>query len=202
MIALPVMKLMQGKETDTFKARYESLAGLEIPNDYLKKSRVYGFYQNKELVGGFMLSTSTERLRTIELFIAPGNRREVYSELSDLSLYTEVCCFWMERRIRKKKMVNILIWLKMAYQISREKNPIILYGTQSKGLAYLYGLPKVSTLFRSDVVNALNSYVFLTKRNEFVKGAWEMVFCKLLQRNRPKVLTNYHSPTEIIAMHR
>ena len=196
------LKLISGNEISEFKMRYESLSGLEIPDDFLKKSRVYGFYQNKILIAGFVLSSSNERLRTVELFVAQQNHREVYLKLSDLALYTEVCCFWMDKKKKKKNIVNIRIWLKMAYRIRKDQNPIIIYGTQSKGLAYLYGLPKVSTLFWEDTVNELSSYVFLVSRNEFVKGAWEMAFSKFLRKNRPKTFVNHYSPSEIISLHR
>jgi hypothetical protein len=72
----------------------------------------------------------------------------------------------------------------MAYAVKFQKKPYVLFGTNCKGLAFIYGYPKNSLLLHRDEVKSLGTYIFLARRNEFVGGVWEIVISKFLRNNK------------------
>ena len=141
-------------ELKSFKTKYESISGLELPYEYLRNSKVYIFKRNQEIIGGYILGKSTP-LRTVDLFISSDNQMSLNSLFSK-EKYCEVCCFWISRKFRKSPYLNAKFWLSMANEVRKQEKEIIVYGTNSKGLAKLYDYPQVSTLFHKDKIQNKN----------------------------------------------
>ena len=172
-----------------FKQLYEKLSGLEIPHEFFKYAKTYVFEKNKKIVGGFILS-SKRPLRTLELFTANDQLR---SKLNDAqpSEILEVCCFWVDRRLQRKKLFSIIAWIRMAIVITLQKERFILYGTNSWGLAKMYGYPKASILINMETIHRKKNYIFIAKREKFLIGAI-MIVCAKLKANTitPTIVNN------------
>ena len=148
---------------------------------YLKRSNVYAFYIGRRMVGGFILGQKLP-LRTIDIFVASENR-QVIDPMFSSEDFCEVCCFWVQRRYRYHPILSGWFWLKMAYAVKRQNRPIIVYGTNSAGLARVYGYPKNSLAYHTDTVNDRTTNIFLAQRKDFVGGVWEIVWAKLRGQN-------------------
>lgn len=72
----------------------------------------------------------------------------------------------------------------MASIVKKQEKDFILFGTNSIGLAKMYGYPKNSLLFHKDKINDKDTFVFLARREYFAGGVWEIVKSKLLNRSR------------------
>ncbi len=171
-----------------FRQLYHDLSGLDIPGSFLCENRVYGFYHRSRLIGGFILAENPA-LRTIEVFAQCDNRSPLYSKINDLGRCTEVCCFWMSLAYRKRAGVNAYAWLVMAlYGSLRFRSKMILFGTNSTGLAKMYAYPKNSLLFHRDRIEDKETYIFIAKRIHFFAGVFTIVWSKLMRRNIPNGL--------------
>jgi len=176
-------KVNSASDISEFKKRYEEISGLEIPESFLIDSKIYAFQKDNEIVGGFILS-SKRPLRTLSLFTKNEKLRSNINSKSKSSI-VEICCFWIDRRHRKNKLFTILVWLKMALTVSQQKEKIVLYGTNSKGLAKMYGYPKGSILISQELLKQNNNYIFLAKRRRFLNGVIRIIIAKV----RPKMIT-------------
>ena len=183
------MKKIQRKEDfQVFQTKYEAISGLKLPLPYLEKSDVYVFRRKDNIIGGFILGNRLP-LRTVEVFVSKPNLK-VLSPYFEINKYCEVCCFWIERKLRRNAFFNALFWIRMAYSVKRQSKEFILFGTNSKGLAKMYGYPKNSLLFHKDNVGNKDTYVFLARRKDFAGGVWEIVLSKILKRARNRDFEN------------
>lgn len=166
----------------SFKREYEKVSGLELPLEYLENSDVYIFKKKGKIIGGFILGSNLP-LRTIEKFISL-NQRERLQAFFNKNNVCEVCCFWIQRKYRRQKIFNARVWLQMAFAVSKHSKKFILYGTNSKGLAKMYGYPEASHLMHKDEIENKNTYVFVALRSKFFLGTVEIILSKLLNRKR------------------
>lgn len=166
----------------TFKQRYEQLSGLSIPNSYFEQSEVYIQKIQHEIVGGYILSSKLP-LRSIKYFVSDAKRNAIELQLSK-EIFCEVSCFWIDPKYRPKKYLNTKIWLALALAVRRQSKKIIVFGTNSYGLAKLYGYPKVSLLYNRDKINNKTTYLFLVKRKDFLGGVIELLLSKLIYGRR------------------
>lgn len=170
-------KLNSASEISEFKKRYEKISGLEIPESFLIDSKIYAFQKDKEIVGGFILSNKRP-LRTLQIFTKNKILRSKINSL-DPSSILEVCCFWIEKKYRKKKLFPLLVWLRMAIQITRQKEKFIIYGTNSEGLAKIYGHPKGSELINNEIISLRNNYIFMARRSQILIGTLKIIISKI-----------------------
>lgn len=177
------MKLTLLKEEyKIFQVKYENLSGLKLPYQYLEKSDVYVFRRNKDIIGGFILGNNIP-LRTLELFVSESNKNDL-SYCFEQDKFCEICCFWIDKKFRRKIYYNAMFWIGMANVVAKQKKEFIIYGTNSRSLAEMYGYPKNSLLIHKDLVQDKNTFVFLVRRGYFLGGALEMIFGKILRRDR------------------
>lgn len=160
-----------------FKSKYEKLSGLNLPLNYLENADVYAFKKKGKLIGGFILSIRRP-YRTIDIFISESKLKTISSLFKDPK-YCEVCCFWIERRFRKRSFYNAKFWLQLAYKIQTQSKDVILFGTNSRGLAKMYGFPSVSLLFHKDRIQDRDTFVFIARRKDFILGILEIVYSKI-----------------------
>lgn len=173
-------KLEKISQLKSFKAKYESISNLRLPLHYLRSECVFGFFKKGELVGGFILGNQKEH-RTIQAFVEEEQQESLLSFLGQNDC-VEVCCFWMKKTVRKKKLFNLMVWLKMGMQVYFRQEPYVIYGTNLRGLAKMYGYPKPSILIHQGFVNGKNTFVFLAKRKDFIKGTLEILKSKILSK--------------------
>ena len=177
------MKPTQLKEEyQIFRTKYEKISGLQLPMEYLENSEVYVFKRKSLIIGGFILGKKNP-LRTVEVFISENNQTELSHYFSS-NQYCEVCCFWIDRKLRKNAYYNAKFWVTMANTVKKQEKEFILFGTNSRGLAKMYGYPKNSLLFHKDEINDKDTFVFLARRKDFAGGVWEIVKSKLFNRSR------------------
>lgn len=186
------LKLKSNQDLKYFKLQYESLSGLDLPMSYLKNSDVYAFKKSNQFIGGFILGNK-KPLRTIETFISIANLSTL-AHFFEEQKYCEVCCFWVDRKYRKSRYYNAKLWLLMAYRVKRQEKEFILYGTNMRGLAIMYGYPKKSLLFHKDSVQGKDTFVFIARRKDFAAGVWEIVFSKLF---KTKKVREFQSKSEL-----
>jgi len=165
-----------------FKNKYEGISGLSLPLEYLETSDVYVFRKAKKIIGGFILGKKLP-LRTVDIFISELNK-EKFKHFFSSDKCCEVCCFWIDRKYRRSAFFNAKFWIKMANTVKRQEKEFILYGTNSKGLAKMYGYPKNSALIHKDKMDYRDTFTFLARRIDFASGVWEIVKSKLLHQNR------------------
>lgn len=178
------------KALQNFQTKYKTISGLPVPLAYLQAGQVFGFYDRQNLIGGFVLS-SHHQLRTLEVFSSAANKVAIYTKLGSTQRYCEVCCFWMDKIYRQNIFFNVCCWLRMAYQVKKQKQAFILFGTNSKGLALMYAYPKNhSLLYHQDKVKGRNTYVFITRRPDFVPGVWKIIGSKLWSKHSLNFVEN------------
>ena len=121
-------KLTTTEDLATFSATYARCSGLPIPQSYLAKSRVYAFFSQGNMIGGFILGQGPE-YRTIKLFANAQSQASLYDLLEEKGKATELCCFWIARSSRTKTMINLYIWMCMAYALRFRSESVLLFGT-------------------------------------------------------------------------
>ena len=171
-------KLTSPEDLATFSATYARCSGLPIPQSYLANSRVYAYFSQDEMIGGFILGQGPE-YRTIKLFANTQNQAALYSMLEDKGQATELCCFWIARSFRTKTLINIYIWMCMAYVLRFRSESVLLFGTNSQGLAKLYSTTPHSVLINNEQVKSKDCHIFLAKSNVALRGISEIVAKKL-----------------------
>ena len=170
----------------TFKNQYKKISNLNLPFEYLRNSDVYVFKNENEIIGGFVLGKRTP-LRTVNVFVSEDNQTSL-KHLFDKDQYCEVCCFWILHKYRKSPYLAAKFWLMMANEVRKQEKELVIYGTNTKGLAKLYNYPIKSILFHKDKINSKNTYVFVAHRKNFFIGTLKIVMSKLLRKNRSKEL--------------
>lgn len=178
---IPQMKQIETKENlQNFAQVYKNCSGLPIPSAYLynPNNHVFGIYWKKNLIGGFILGRGSE-FRTIEIFAKQEKQAGVYNQLEDISRYTEICCFWIQRKFRTKNILNLFIWLAMTYALKRYGTKYFLFGTCSRSLARLYGQTEKSIMIHRDFINKKPTFIFWAKRSSCVTGMLEIISFKL-----------------------
>lgn len=168
------------KESDKlfFRQRYESISGLEIPRSYFNASKTFTFSNKERILGGFMLGSGPD-FRTVNMFVSPIHH-ELFYNIINLNDFVEVCCFWIDHKYRKHKYLNALLWLKLAYAVTAQPESYVLFGTNSLGLAKMYGRPRKSLLFHHDEIDKKQTFIFIARRKEFAAGVWEIILQKML----------------------
>jgi len=183
-------KTTTASEIAEFKKQYENISGLPIPDSFFENAKTYIFQKNGKIVGGFILSNKRP-LRTLELFTQSKNLRKKINTLQH-SFITEVCCFWIDRRYRKNKLFSIQVWIQMAAEVSRQKEEYILYGTNSKGLAKMYGYPKYSILLNKELIGNNLNYIFIVERKNFLTGTLMIIHSKIKRVSiSPNIINNH-----------
>ena len=171
-------KLTTTQDLADFSATYARCSGLPIPEAYLANNQVYAFFSRDEMIGGFILGQGP-KYRTIKLFANTPSQETLYSTLSQKGKATELCCFWIARSSRTKTAINVYIWMCMAYVLRFRSQRVLLFGTNSHGLAKLYSTTPHSVLINSEEVNDKTCYIFLAKSNVALRGISEIVAKKL-----------------------
>lgn len=179
-------RITKQADLQSFQEHYESQSGLDVPMHYLEISTVYALYCNGEMCGGFVLGQNKE-LRTIEVF-ASSEYRNKLNELQSQQHFCEICCFWMDRSLQKRKAQCLAVWLQMAWKVSLMKNPFVIFGTNCFGLAKLYGLPEHSLLCHQDMIDNKQTYIFIGHRRMFLGGVLEIVLSRLLRKRKTKTI--------------
>lgn len=178
---LPSLNQLTSKEDYAlFSDMYFKNSALPIPETYMthKDNRVFGIYKNKQLVGGFILGRDTD-FRTVQFFAKEEYQKQVYTQLEDKKQYTEICCFWIDRKQRVNHLINFFTWLAMTYALRFYGSKYLLFGTCSRSLARLYGQTTKSNLIHQDNVNNKSTFIFYAKRSECVTGMFEIIRYKL-----------------------
>jgi len=170
------------EDYQNFKNKYEGISGLSLPLEYLDTSDVYVFRKAKKIIGGFILGKKLP-LRTVDIFISELNK-EKFKHFFSSDKCCEVCCFWIDRKYRRSAFFNAKFWIKMANTVERQEKEFILYGTNSKGLAKMYGYPKASALIHKDKMDNRETFTFLARRRDFVRGTWQIIKSKMLNQDR------------------
>lgn len=159
---------------------YVKSSGLAIPDTYLHSpnNHVFGIYWKKELIGGFILGNGPS-FRTVELFAQAPKQEDIYEKLEDCSSYTEICCFYIQRKYRTKTTLNFFTWFAMAYALKRFGNKNFLFGTCSRSLAKLYGQTQKSVLINRDFINNKSTFIFKAKQADCLHGMFEIIRHKM-----------------------
>lgn len=194
MFNLPQSKLIKDRtELQNFSTHYGLASGLPVPIQFLQDSNnnVFGIYYKGDLIGGYILGNGPS-FRTVEYFAKEEERENVCELLGDLSAYTEICCFWIEKSMRSNSKFNFFTWLAMTYSLKVYGNKYFLFGTCSRSLARLYGQTPKSVLIHRDRVNKKTTFIFRAKRRTCITGMFEIILHKLrriisLSRRQPVV---------------
>lgn len=166
-----------------YQQKYYHASGISIPDDYITQHPAYGYYDGDTLIGGFILAQSTS-LRTLEVFSSDHHRDKLYDIVHDLSAgdtdpIQEICCFFIDLTYRKSMHHAIWCWLSLAWKVYRfGHHTWLIFGTNSTGLARMYGIPKRSILLHTDQVRGKNTYIFIGKRVDLLWGVGEIVVDK------------------------
>ena len=170
-----------------FSAQYCKASGLAIPDAYLCKPNnfVFGIYYDQQLIGGFILGNHTE-FRTVEVFASKRKRAEVEQQLGHLEEYTEICCFYIDRKFRAKARYNFFVWLMMTYALKRYGKQYFLFGTCSRSLARLYAQTPKSIPIHRDFIDGKATFIFKAQRNQSLSGMLEIIAYKLKRTLRLK----------------
>lgn len=181
-------RLVSHNEFVDFKEKYKRLSGFDVPLNYIKENKVYGHYSGLKLQAGFIIGKSSSSLRTIESFVSRKEKSTMYKSLGDLNNYCEVTCFWMSRETRKNKVLNAWIWIQMGLLCTIQDKPLVLYGTNSKGLARIYGLPEKSNLIHQETIQTKACSVFLAKRGHILSGTLIIIWSRISRRHSKSAL--------------
>lgn len=171
-----------------FKNRYQHLSRLEVPLKYLMNTEVYVIRDGPKMIAGFVLG-KTAPYRTVDVFISDKNKTSLPDCFAS-EKFCELCCFWIDEAYRNKGIATAKIWMSMAKAISNQEKEHILYGTNSNGLAKIYGYPKVSLLFMTDQINKKETFVFIAKKTEWHSGVKEIVESRLKSKAHYRDIDN------------
>lgn len=176
------MKLTQLKnrhELAKFGQTYQGLSGIEVPIEFLESSDVLEFSVSGKPLAGFVLSHSKSKVRTLDYFVSDKYRPSLSKKLGLLENYSELCCFWISPEIRRNGLKIIEIWVRMAISVRQRCNKEVLFGTNSKKLAVIYGYPKTAVLIHKDSVNKRKCFVFIGQKKHFVPGLIRIALAKI-----------------------
>ena len=170
---IPTLKQITDKDQlNAYSDQYFKCSGLPIPEEYLTNpvNRVFAIYWKGNLIGGFILGRDTN-FRTIQFFANVDKQERVVSQLGDLTDFTEICCFWIQRKCRTNTYLNIFVWLSMTYALRMYGTQQLLFGTMlSISSSSFMGRPQ--NLFKSieTEVNDKATFIFKAHRSTCVTG--------------------------------
>ncbi len=180
MFSIPKFRRIQSKsDLQEFATRYGKASGLPIPDSYLynPNTLVFGIYYAQQLIGGFILGNSA-KFRTVDAFASKHKQAEVEQQLGHLEEYTEICCFYIDRKFRTKTSINFFVWLAMTYALQRYGKKYFLFGTCSRSLARLYATTSKSIPVHQDLINGKATFIFKAKRSQSAMGMLEIIAYK------------------------
>ncbi len=183
-------------ELNTFSKLYFNCSGLPIPEEYMtnEMNRVFAIYWRNKLTGGFILGRDIN-FRTIRFFAKPKKQTSVISQLDELSKYTEITCFWIDKKNRTNTFLNIFIWLSMTYALRIYGTQYFLFGTCSRSLARLYGQTSKSIQIHRDRINNKSTFIFKAHRSSCIIGMLEIISHKIRRMvktiKKPVILTRF-----------
>ena len=172
-----------------FRAKYISVSGLNVSEDFLKERTVYAAFNLKNrMCGGFVLG-NTNPYRTIEVFAGEESKKKLYDFVKGTS-YCELNCFWLSVKSRKG-FWGYWFWLLFAVKVSMQKEKMLMYGTIAKSLANTYGYPKKSRLLHKEELmfdgTMRTSWIFIGARTDFFVGVLETFIYKFRNNNKKPV---------------
>ncbi|HEY6503924.1 MAG TPA: hypothetical protein VIZ28_08130 [Chitinophagaceae bacterium] len=172
-----------------FRAKYISVSGLNVSEDFLKERTVYAAFNLKNrMCGGFVLG-NTNPYRTIEVFAGEESKKKLYDFVEGTS-YCELNCFWLSVKSRKG-FWGYWFWLLFAVKVSMQKEKMLMYGTIAKSLANIYGYPKKSKLLHKEELmfdgTMRTSWIFIGARTDFFVGVLETFIYKFRNNNKKPV---------------
>jgi hypothetical protein len=172
-----------------FRAKYISVSGLNVSEEFLKERTVYAAFNFKNrMCGGFVLG-NTNPYRTIEVFAGEENKKKLYEFVKGTS-YCELNCFWLSVKNRKG-FWGYWFWLLFAIKVSMQKEKMLMYGTIAKSLANIYGYPKKSKLLHKEELmfdgTMRTSWIFIGARTDFFVGVLETFIYKFRNNNKKTV---------------
>jgi len=184
MFSTPKFKRLRSTtDLQAFSNHYCKASGLPIPESYLENSinYVFGIYLGKRLIGGFILGNSTD-FRTLDFFASKTNQPKIQQQLGELEAYTEICCFFIDRKFRTNTRFNFFVWLTMTYALKRYGKKYFLFGTCSRSLARLYATTPKSIPIHEDFMEGKATFIFKALRNTCVQGMLEIMAYKFRRR--------------------
>jgi len=172
-----------------FRAKYISVSGLNVTEEFLKERTVYAAFNLKNrMCGGFVLGNTTP-YRTIEVFAGEASKKKLYEFVKGTS-YCELNCFWLSVKNRKG-FWGYWFWLLFAIKVSMQKEKMLMYGTIAKSLANIYGYPKKSKLLHNEELmfdgTMRTSWIFIGARTDFFVGVLETFIYKFKNNNKKPV---------------
>ena len=178
---IPTLRQITNKDQlNAYSDMYFKCSGLPIPKEYLMNpvNRVFAIFWKGNLIGGFILGRDIN-FRTIQFFAKEHKQESVISQLGDLTEFTEICCFWIQRKYRTNTFLNIFVWLSMTYALRMYGTKYLLFGTCSRSLARLYGQTSKSIQIHRDRINDKATFIFRAHRSTCVTGMLEIISHKL-----------------------
>jgi len=159
-------RLKKTLHLEEFSRLYMSASGLPVSISFLEQSKVYGFFLKGKLVGGFSVNCNADK-RTIESFSSDIFKKVLSDCLSDS---VEMCCFWIDEKVRRNKLFNYYCWIGMALVFSMQRQPIAIWGTNSRGLACIYNSSKRSLCVHVDRVKNSDTFIFKSRTKQVLFG--------------------------------
>lgn len=185
---LPVKKLQHQHELLLYCKLYEKSSGLKLEIDYLNTSMVYGLFVEQKLVGGYVLHSTSTSSRTLNCFVSPSNIGHITNQIS-LDKTTEICCFWISRKMKKFKFHSSYLWIDIAMRTFFSYKNYYFYGTNNRGLAALYSMPRVTKLMHIDHINGRPTWTFYTKKSQMLRCIWSIIGPRINPFHKLKINT-------------
>lgn len=126
--------LTEIRDLVAFAQQYERVGGFPLSADSLQHSRVMGFYQGDELVGGYVVNESAP-FRALQNMSESDARR--IQDLTGERGICEVTCVWMQPAIRRTLAGNTL-WLFVVRAIIANRSHTVVVSTVSESLRRFY----------------------------------------------------------------
>ena len=184
-------KISDSQLLNEFRTKYIAVSGLDVTIAFLRTRSVYAvFNYDNKMKGGFVLGNDIP-YRTIEVFSSERNRAKLYNYIKD-SGYCEINCLWLSVKYRRG-LWSYWFWILFAHKVSRQTEPMLIYGTISKPMADVYGYPRKSRLLHAEILpfegKLRNSWIFIGARKDFFVGVLETFIYKL--KNKPSQQVKY-----------
>lgn len=172
-------RIAQAEEIAQFSATYLQCSGFKVPQAYYESNQVFAVNWKGAMIGGFVLGTGA-KLRTLEVFANDECRETLYQNLQKTALkHTEMCCFWIDPRLRNKTSLNFFVWFCVAYALRVYGTQQLIFGTNSGRLATLYSAAPKSTLLHTDLINHKQTYIFSGPRKHCLSGVVQILAYKI-----------------------
>lgn len=189
-----ITRLTSESAIQTYAKAYQRVSRSAVPAAYLRQANVYAVIVNQKIIGGFALANGP-RFRTISLFMQEEEQEQFYKQMNQTNQFTELTCYWMNRKAQKKVLLNLYVWVSLAVILKLKCKSYILFGTSSKSLARLYSQTPRAMLLHQGRSRGRNAFIFAGKRKECLRGILEVVASKL---RRLVSIRLYHNPSKAI----